>query len=87
MKTLNISCGTFIKVNTPEKTYFVEQVRWHENESVCFVDMCTAKSVGNDIVVSQCTAKKSELLDFILLEENKVDDIDEAFFLAINDAA
>lgn len=85
MLILNVGFSAFSATYSAANVFYVNQNPIMDGENVvCSVVLCAAKQVGNDIVVSKCTASTSEISKYSLITDNQRGSIDDAVLAAIN---
>lgn len=87
MLILNVGFSAFSATYSAADVFYVNQNPLMDGDNVVFsVVLCAAKLVGNDVVVSKCTANVSELIKcgYSLVTDNQRESVDDAILASIN---
>jgi hypothetical protein len=87
MLILDVGLSSFSEKYPATDVFYVNQNPIMEGDSVVYpIVLCAAKLVGNDVVVSKCTANVSELIKcgYSLVTDNQRESVDDAILASIN---
>ena len=87
MLILDVGLSSFSEKYPATDVFYTNQNPTMDGDTVVFpVVMCVAKLVGNDAVVSKCTANVSELIKcgYSLVTDNQRESVDDATLASIN---